>query len=117
MPYVSNETVSSVRQALKAEFPNVKFSVRKQHHTSIDVAVMSGPFAFESLEYAAPGYQINHFHPHLYEGWVESEFIQRLVEIVRSSQRVTHYDYDYGNIPNHYVSISIGRWDRPYVQN
>ena len=38
------------------------------------------------------------------------ETIQTLHE-----QKEVTYDYDYGSIPNYYLNMRIGKWDKPYI--
>jgi len=48
MAFISTEEVRAIRNALKAEFPKYRFSVKKQHHSKVDVSVVKGP-AFEKF--------------------------------------------------------------------
>ena len=49
MAYITAQEVKQIRQALKKELPQYKFSVRKRDHLSVNVAFLSGA-KFESFE-------------------------------------------------------------------
>jgi hypothetical protein len=106
MPYISKETVATIRKQLKEKFPKVKFSVRKEHSSSLNVHVMESPFDWSSTHMA-----INHFYPENYEN---KEFLIGVINIAKAGQKVNHYDADYGHIPNYYVNVEIGKWDKPH---
>lgn len=113
MPYITTEDVKEIRNNLKREFPQFKFSVRREHYSSVKVNVMSGPIDFGTNRESVNQY------------WLEDnygdrpqvlKFLQRVNRIVGGNQRELVYDGDYGSVPNYYYSISIGKWDRPYIQ-
>jgi hypothetical protein len=54
---------------------------------------------------------INHYYPENYEN---KEFLIEVIDIAKAKQCETHYDADYGSIPNYYVSVEIGKWDKPH---
>lgn len=112
MPYISTESVKEIRNELKSTFPKFKFSVRRDHYSSVIVTVLSGPIDFGGTDIG-----VNHF-------WIDThwghnpkalEFLTKLKSILGREQRELVYDGDYGSVPNYYYSISIGRWDKPYV--
>jgi len=43
MPYITAQQVAARRDKLKKEFPDYKFSVVRYHHSTIKVAILSGP--------------------------------------------------------------------------
>ena len=49
MAYISTKEVAAIRGQLKEKFPQLKFSVRKQHHSSVDVTIKSGTVDFSDL--------------------------------------------------------------------
>ena len=50
MAYISTDDVKKIRNALKTEMPEYKFSVVRDHHSSVTIAIMKGP-AFAEFEY------------------------------------------------------------------
>ena len=115
MGYISKEQVAEKRKQLKAALPQFKLSVTNKDYSKIQVAIMEGPIALTEKE---SGYeQVNHF-------WIDShyedqteikEVLNTINNIIKTGQKEVVYDGDYGSIPNFYVGISIGKWDKPYV--
>ena len=50
MAYISTDDVKHIRNELKKELPQYKFSVVRDHHSSVSIALMKGP-AFKDYEY------------------------------------------------------------------
>jgi hypothetical protein len=123
MPYISAEQVKSVRVALKKEFPNVKFFVTKEHCTSLHVAIMESNIDFTARDTRNGEYyqakELSHFW--IEESFRENEpakvFLLKLLEVIFKLQpiRIVSEDGDYGSIPNYYLNIRIGKWDKPYL--
>lgn len=117
MPYIKKETVALVRKALKETFKgqNVKFSVVTRHHSTIDVAILEAPIQLESLE----GRNINEYHYKKHFDGQEDviALIEKVMSVIneKAPQGESYYDSDYGNIPSHYINVSFGRWDKPFV--
>ena len=112
MPYISTEDVKEIRNNLKREFPNFRFSVRRDHYSSVKVNVMSGPMDFGTTRES-----VNHYWlaDHYGDRPQVLNFLQQVNQIVGLNQRELVYDGDYGSVPTYYYDIQIGRWDRPYV--
>ena len=50
MAYISTDDVKHIRNSLKKELPQFKFSVVRDHHSSVSINLMKGP-AFKDWEY------------------------------------------------------------------
>lgn len=114
MPYITTEDVKARRKAIKAALPEYKLSVTKDGHSGILVAFMAGPLTMTDND---DGYcQVNHYYigEHYADRPEVAEVLQKAYEIAKAGQRITQNDADYGAIPNFYVNIHIGKWDRPY---
>ena len=115
--YVNNEKTKEVREDLKKEFPDFKFSVRKRHYTTVDVAILSGPLDLtegEERDYI----QVNtHWIQDHYKDKPEiRDFLQRVTDIINKGNfDKSDIMTDYFHV-GFYVSLSIGEWDRPYVK-
>jgi hypothetical protein len=110
--YVSNEKTKQVRNDLKSEFPEFKFSIRKEHYSKINVAIISGPIPLTDKGYE----NVNIFwvKEHYAEKPEVRDFLLKVLEIINKgnydkSDIMTDY-FDVG----FYVDLSIGQWDRPY---
>lgn len=110
MSYISpKEITTNIRKELKAQFPTFKFSVTRRNYNSISIAILKGDVDF-GTEYS----DVNHF-------WVKRDWegqalkvLSKIVSICMSDNYITSEDSDYGSIPNYYVNLSIGKWDKPY---
>jgi len=111
MPYISTDQVKEIRQALKAKFPKFKFSVRRDNGTSVRVAIMKGPLLEPDGSQSVNQYHID-------SQWADRpewcEFLKGVKDIVAMNRKIMYHDYDYGDIPNYYYDITIGKWDQKY---
>ena len=136
MAYIDTKDVKAIREALKAEFgKDFKFSVTREHFSSVRISVMSGVENFYdgSMDTTDKyngrvsefdGYeQINHYHTHFY-GKHEALFT-KISEIAHTApglaggQKYFCEDdamTDYFSRA-YYVSINVGKWDKPYEIN
>lgn len=104
---INTERVKAIRNELKAAFPDVKFSVRRHHHSSVEIAVMKSPYNWGETRNVNPYYLNLQGNP---------EFIEKVYSIANAGNRTVSHDGDYGDIPKFYVNIEIGKWDQPHIQ-
>jgi hypothetical protein len=113
MPYITTERVKEVRNQLKKEFPKFKFSVTRQHFSTIRIVVLKSKFAFDldgrSYMSVNPYYVRDH-----YKDAKQAKFLQRIVDIAEQGNATVTIDGDYGAIPKFYVDILIGDFEKPY---
>jgi len=115
MPYISKEEIARKRKAIRAALPGFKVSVRSMDYSGIQVTLQEGPI---TMPVGDRGYeQVNHFYyrKHYADRPDVVEVLDRIMAIAASDQEEAFYDGDYGSVPNFYVRLSIGAWDRPYV--
>ena len=113
MPYVTKEKVKEIRNNLKNQFPNLKFSVTRKNHNTLNVAIISGNMEFDS-DYQ----QINEYYIDAnFDCSVWKDTLKKIVSIMNAENTIKYIDSDYGNIPAYYTRLSIGKWDRPYIYN
>lgn len=112
MPYITKEVREAMKKAVKAAVPEFKLGI-KTDYNSITVAILSGP-----LEAKDTYEQINTY-------WVDRNCTPEWAQVVNKilaamdsvCKKVTEYeDGDYGNIPNYYRHVHIGRWNKRYEQ-
>jgi len=121
MPYISPEVVKEKRNELKKMFPEFKLSVTNSHYSKIQVSVMSGPLPFPDGEerYENEKYtDVNHFYieSHYKYNPEWKEILMKIKNVIGKEQRELVYDGDYGSVPTYYIGMSIGKWDKEYVQ-
>ena len=111
MPFISTSEVKEKRNAIKKAFPKFKFSIRCEHYSSIAINVLSGPINL-GTEYE----QVNQFYiDEHYENEPEKrKLLSGIYEIANRDNGTEVIDSDYGTVPNFYVHLSIGCWDKPY---
>lgn len=112
MPYISSDVVKEIRKEIKLTFPKIKFSVTRENHSSVVVAIMESEIDF-GFNYK----QLNHYH--LENNGLSSEaieIIKKILTIINSKQEQKElvYDSDYGSVPTFYINIHVGKWDKPY---
>ncbi|MFS4469139.1 LPD29 domain-containing protein [Maribacter sp. 2210JD10-5] len=115
MPYITTEEVKEKRNAIKKALPDFKFSVTRQNGTSISVAIMEGKL--DLMGDSQRDYEsVNHFY--IEDNYKDKPEVKKVLktiyDIAKGGQRELTYDGDYGSVPNFYVDITIGRWDKPY---
>jgi hypothetical protein len=107
----TKQKVAEIREELKKEFPKVKFSIRKEDHRGVRIAVLKSHIDFGRISYM----NINDYYP---ENGLETEeqksFIKKVVEIAK--KQVTRYyeTGDYGTQPDFYTWITVGEYDKPH---
>jgi len=135
MAYISAEDVKHIRNELKKELPQYKFSVVRDHHSSVSISLMKGP-AFNDYEYFdrynntittanlsdGEHHQINQFHLEDFYGKENADILSKIDTISRTAPaknggKVWYNDSDimtdYFDIA-YYVHISVGKWNKPY---
>lgn len=114
MPYITTDKVKEIRNNLKKALPGIKLSVRRESHSSLVVSVMKSKFDF-GTKYK----QLNPYYPTAgYEN--NADIVDALTTIMDTinethEQREIVNDADYGSVPNYYINLHIGKWDKPYV--
>lgn len=103
MAYITTEQVAEMRKELKAIFPkNFKFSITREHHSGVRVAIMESPLQFEC---------------HGNRRLKNHKTIERIIKDVINKGNFDHSDSmtDYFHV-GWYAYIEVGKWDRPYLQ-
>ena len=115
MAYISVERVKEIRNTIKKEFPDFKFSIRfKYHHSGLSVSIIQGPVDFgKSYE------QVNHDYidKHYADNEPARKVLKRIYDIISPGC----YDRNAGDMGADYsdmtffIDIEIGQWDKPYI--
>jgi len=122
MAYIRTEEVAAIRGQLKEAFPQLKFSVRKQHHSSVIVTIKSGTVDFSDV-LDEDGYcQTNQY-------WLDrmgqhKELFEEIYKIVKTAPGTVEggrewFD-DSDSMTDYFhtaffMSVNIGSYDKPYV--
>lgn len=115
MAYMSTEKARNIRNALKKEFPEIKFSVRKEHSIALHVTLVKSPYFEDELHEG-----VNHYYiDDNYEDQPEArDVLKKIDETIRTVGE--YYDKsdsmtDYFDTAFYY-EIEIGTWDKPHVK-
>lgn len=114
MAYITTGEVKAIRDTLKAAFPEFKFSVRREHHSAVEVCIMSGPLDLTGDIYINEYHyerQLKDSHPELVN------MLDAITLIVKSAGR-EWYDrsdsmVDYFDTAFYY-GIQVGKWNKKY---
>ena len=123
MAYISSEKVKEIRNSLKKELPNLKFSVRTENYSKVIITVKSGDVDFFS-EYKTEsrGYFTSW---HINSDSVINDFTGSAKETIKKISKIAYsqgwYDEsdsmtDYFNTA-YYVVFNIGEMDNFYALN
>ena len=134
MAYISTDDVKHIRNTLKKELPQFKFSVVRDHHSSVTIALMKGP-AFKDYEYFdrythetkigtlnEDHHQINQYHLEDLYGKENAKVLDKIHSIAltapannggkvwynNSDAMIDYFDTAY------YVHIEVGKWNKQY---
>mgnify|MGYP001388376792 FL=1 len=130
MAYIGADSVKAIRVALKAEFPEIRFSVTNDNHSSVVVSIMESPYNLINEHTAdeadiKSGYvNINHYYP---ERYAHEALYQRIWDIVKiapfnaGTEDEPWYDRsdimtDYFDV-SYYFTLRVGKWNKAYVWN
>lgn len=123
MAYINAEETKVIRDNLKEKYPEIKFSVRNRHHSSIDVTILRAPYNFElnGAEYR----DVNQYHYYgaseclnhegnLVKPHTHQKILKDILEIISAK----HWDKsdamtDYFNCAFYY-NLSIGSYSKPF---
>jgi hypothetical protein len=119
MAYISTNEVAAIRAKLKAEFPEMKFSVRRENHMKVCVAILKAPYHFikdQFREKMQGGYnwQVNHHWVDHHECYQHVDKLKRIIRICNegnhdNSDIMTDY-FDVG----WYFDLEIGKYDKDF---
>jgi hypothetical protein len=124
MAYIKTEEVAAIRGQLKEKFKGLKFSVRKQHHSSVSVTIKAGNVDFSDILDDNGYAQINQYwlnrtgkHEHLFE-----EIYKVIKTAPASVEGGREWFDDSDSMTDYfhtafYMSVNVGSWDKPYVYN
>lgn len=110
MPYIKTEEVKQIRNDIKKALPDFKFSITRESYSSVNIVIVGGPIDLENQ-------QINHYY---YKETLKNTELLKVVETIMNCihnvkpEKIIDSGGDYGNIPNFYIHISVGRYDKPY---
>ena len=135
MAFISAEDVKHIRNELKKELPQYKFSVVRDHHSSVTISLMKGP-AFKDHEYfdryaqeTKVGNLSDGEHHQINQHWLEEFYGKENAKILdkihviaktapaKNGGKVWYNDsdamIDYFDTA-YYVHMRVGKWNKSY---
>ena len=124
MAYITTAEVREIRNALKEEFgPELKFGVKKQHHSSVTVTIKKGNVDFSDIMREGDrGYaQVNHYHTYQYGD--HANLFDDIVEVIKKApgnaeggrewfdKSDAMVDYFHTAF---YFNLEVGNYSKPY---
>lgn len=113
--YVSTkDQLRAIARELKSTYRNIKFSIRVTYNT-IDITILQAPIELRK-DPTKDRESVNHYYvnSHYNDMPEAKEILSGICDIVLQNQREITNDGDYGSIPNYYVSLRVGDYDRPF---
>lgn len=108
MAYIPASKSREIAKNLKSAFPDMKFSVRNDRNSALDVSIMKGPMKFEK-DYM----QVNHYYPDRYGE--NGKTLRKIIEICNEGNyNNSDIQNDYHDV-GWYFNLNVGKWDKPYV--
>ena len=135
MAFISAEDVKHIRNELKKELPQYKFSVVRDHHSSVTISLMKGA-AFKDHEYfdryaqeTKVGNLSDGEHHQINQHWLEEFYGKENAKVLdkihiiaktapaKNGGKVWYNDsdamIDYFDIA-YYIHINVGKWNKQY---
>lgn len=111
MAYITKETTKEIRNALKAAFPNLKFSVTMEHHSSLHVAIMKGNVDFGGNDISVNQYCLDRqFEGEALKVWQKvDEIVKTVGNWFDKSDSMTDYFHT-----AFYIDYNVGKWNKNY---
>ena len=118
MPYITSDKVKSIRKTIKDKYPKFKFSITRENYSGVRIQLMESNIDFSPIINDARGcFQINQWTiKNTFEGNTRAiQMWEDIYKIANEGNGILVVDGDYGAVPNFYVWLEVGKWDKPYV--
>lgn len=119
MAYITSQSVKEIRNNIKALYPakqGWKFSITRENYSNVRCEILAAPVELR-IDATKQNEGVNHF-------WLETRYESKndtateVLKNINSVLNLNNFDNsdamtDYHHV-GHYVSISIGAWDKPF---
>ena len=117
MAFINKENVKQIREALKKEFPEIKFSVRKENFSSVYVSILKSPYDFSDLPFfRQDSYtNVNHFRV---PDCVHRRLLEKILKVIKTGSDRKWFDKsdsmtDYFHVAV-YIHLYVGHHEKGY---
>jgi hypothetical protein len=119
MAYITSESVKEMRNSIKALYPakqGWKFSITREHYSNVRCEILTAPVELR-VDTTKENEGVNNF-------WIESRFegkneiATEILKNINDILNLNNFDKsdsmtDYFHV-GHYVTLTIGSWDKPF---
>jgi len=103
MAYIDTQKVKEIRNKIKKQFPEFKFSIVREHYSTVKISIIEG-----SVDLGETYQQLNPYYLERIENQALRELAQEILKIVRETVEVKYHETgDYGSQPNYYTYIQV----------
>jgi len=115
MAYINKEQVKQIRESLKKEFPEIKFSVRGENRSSVYVGILKSPYDFSDLPHYRPDYytNVNQFHV---PDCKHRKILEKILKIIRTGSDRLWFDKSDSMTDYFYTAFYIHLYVGDYVK-
>lgn len=87
------------------------------NHSELQMTVKSAPYELSDLtDIATKDYaSVNCFHLYSIKNEKLRVELEKITEAMQSEQRIVTEDADYGSVPNYYIDLRFGSYEKPFV--
>jgi hypothetical protein len=131
MSYISQETKKEISTNLKTILAKykIKASLAVEHHSLVSLNIYSSPIDFignynkvagqryanQHFEPVKDYFTVNHFwYKEQFDG-IALECLTEIINVLNRKNGVFVEDSDYGIVPDYYIHVNIGKWNKPYL--
>ena len=117
MAWITTEQVKQIRIVLKEKYPEIKFSVRREHGSCVHVTILKSPYDFSYMPRFRPDSHTSINRYHIPEG-PHQNLIEDIVNLIKFGSDRKFYDnsdamIDYFDTA-FYLNVGIGSWEKGY---
>lgn len=114
MAYISTQKVAEIRANLKKEFPEIKFSVRRDGYTAVNVSILKAPYEFR------PNGKNDYYFLTVNKHWIDVDGYNNLDKLKRIIEICNEGNHDNSNVMidyfdvGWYLTLTIGQSNKPF---
>ena len=115
MAYITAAETKKIRNNLKTTFPNIKFSVKTENHSTVSVSILKSDIDFSEALEGREYVNVNTYYEATKYSDKLNELFNSIVAIMKGNDWYDKSDSmsDYFDTA-YYMNLSVGSWDKPY---
>lgn len=109
MGYIKSIEVGKIRQDIKKAFPSYKFSITREHYSTVRIVIVEAPIALEEGDI-----NLSWLNDHYKDQPAELKLFSAIKDMANQFQGKGYETGDYGHQPNYYVRLGVGGFEKPF---